>query len=205
MSAILSADPNFRSNSNEKHYDNETKADSSFEDNDSNSSQKSKEHAMNGEYLTLHKYHLVVVNDRILFRFACRKQREKYCCIIGTFTPIPICGLDGVLGMVNPKILNRKVLQRFSNIFENVPSSLKIWPTVSYQGMSCLHTRCLSWNSPLGFLKRSKPIVKLQWHVIRQWNGNFMGFSEIFSKIVKNYSMKRNLHFSGEWQNQQKS
>ena len=101
LSAILAADPNFRSNSNEKHYDNETKADSSFEDNDSNSSQKSKEHAMNGEYLTLHKYHLVVVNDRILFRFACRKQREKYCCIIGTFNPI--CGLDGVLGMCNPQ------------------------------------------------------------------------------------------------------
>ena len=41
----------------------------------------------------------------------------------------------------------------------------------------------------------------LQRHVIRQWNGNFAGFLGILSKIMKNYSMKRNMHFSGKWQN----
>ena len=31
----------------------------------------------------------------------------------------------------------------------------------------------------------------------------FIGFLMIFLKIAKNYSMKRNLHISGKWQNQQ--
>ena len=34
-------------------------------------------------------------------------------------------------------------------------------------------------------------------------NGNFVGFVEMFSKIAKNYPMKRNSHFSGKWQKQQ--
>ena len=40
----------------------------------------------------------------------------------------------------------------------------------------------------------------LQRRVIRRWNGNFTGFSEIFSKIAKKFPMKRNSHFSGKWQ-----
>ena len=37
--------------------------------------------------------------------------------------------------------------------------------------------------------------------VIRRWNGNFVDFFGIFSKMVKNVPMKRFLHFSGKWQN----
>ena len=43
-------------------------------------------------------------------------------------------------------------------------------------------------------------VSTLQRRVIRGWNGNFVGFSGIFSKIVKNLSMKRYLHFSGKRQ-----
>ena len=39
-----------------------------------------------------------------------------------------------------------------------------------------------------------------QRHVIRRSNGNFVGFPRIILKIVKNYPMKRNSHFSDEWQ-----
>ena len=39
-----------------------------------------------------------------------------------------------------------------------------------------------------------------QRHVIRGSNGNFVGFPRIILKIVKNYPMKRNSHFSDEWQ-----
>ena len=46
-------------------------------------------------------------------------------------------------------------------------------------------------------------IRALQRCVIWRWNGNFAGFIVIFLKIEKNYLMKRNLHISGEWQNQQ--
>ena len=41
-------------------------------------------------------------------------------------------------------------------------------------------------------------VSTLQRRVIRGWNGNFVGFLGIFSKIVKNISMKRYLHFSGK-------
>ena len=40
-----------------------------------------------------------------------------------------------------------------------------------------------------------------QRHVIRQSNGNFMGFPRIVIKIVKNYIINRNLHFSDKWKN----
>ena len=43
-------------------------------------------------------------------------------------------------------------------------------------------------------------ILTLQRRVIRRWNGNFVGFMGIFSKIVKNVPMKQYLHFSGKWQ-----
>ena len=43
-------------------------------------------------------------------------------------------------------------------------------------------------------------ILTLQRRVIRRWNGNFVGFMEIFSKIVKNVPVKQYLHFSGKWQ-----
>ena len=43
-------------------------------------------------------------------------------------------------------------------------------------------------------------IQTLQRRVIRRWNGNFVGFTRIFSKIVKNVPMKQYLHFSGMWQ-----
>ena len=43
-------------------------------------------------------------------------------------------------------------------------------------------------------------MLTLHRRVIRGWNGNFVGFSGIFSKIVKNLSMKRYLHFSGKKQ-----
>ena len=46
-------------------------------------------------------------------------------------------------------------------------------------------------------------IKTLQRRIIRLWNGNFVGFLEIISKIMKICAMKRNLHFSGKWQNQQ--
>ena len=42
-----------------------------------------------------------------------------------------------------------------------------------------------------------------QRRVIRRSNGNFVGFPRIILKIVKNYPMKHNLHFSGKWQNRQ--
>ena len=42
-----------------------------------------------------------------------------------------------------------------------------------------------------------------QRRVIRRSNGNFVGFPRIIMKIVKNYVMKHNLHFSGKWQNRQ--
>ena len=35
----------------------------------------------------------------------------------------------------------------------------------------------------------------------QQWNGNFVGFSEILSKIMKKVTVKRNLHCSSKWQN----
>ena len=44
-------------------------------------------------------------------------------------------------------------------------------------------------------------IGRLQRCVIRRLNGNFVGFSGIILKIVKNYPMKHNSHFSGKWQN----
>ena len=43
-------------------------------------------------------------------------------------------------------------------------------------------------------------ILTLQRRVIRRWNGNFVGFTGIFSKIVKNVPVKQHLHFSGKWQ-----
>ena len=43
-------------------------------------------------------------------------------------------------------------------------------------------------------------ILTLQRRVIQRWNGNFVGFMEIFSKIVKNVLVKQYLHFSGKWQ-----
>ena len=42
--------------------------------------------------------------------------------------------------------------------------------------------------------------MRLHRHVIRRSNGNFVGFPRLTLKIVKNYPMKRNSHFSGEWQ-----
>ena len=50
-------------------------------------------------------------------------------------------------------------------------------------------------------LYSSQSILKLHGCVICHMNGNFVGFWEIFSKIVKNYPMWLNLHFSGKWQN----
>ena len=44
-------------------------------------------------------------------------------------------------------------------------------------------------------------VSTLQKRVIRLWNGNFVGFLGIFSKIMKNVPMKRYFHFSGKWQN----
>ena len=41
--------------------------------------------------------------------------------------------------------------------------------------------------------------------VIRRSNGNFVGFSRMIIKMVKNYVMKHKLHFSGLWQNWQMS
>ena len=44
-------------------------------------------------------------------------------------------------------------------------------------------------------------VSTLQRHVIRGWNGNFVGFSGLFSKILKNVPMNLYLHFSGKRQN----
>ena len=44
-------------------------------------------------------------------------------------------------------------------------------------------------------------VSTLQKRVIRLWNGNFVGFLGIFSKIMKNVPMKSFSHFSGKWQN----
>ena len=63
------------------------------------------------------------------------------------------------------------------------------------------NTRCKSWNSPLDFWNNSQPKMRLQTRVIRQWNGNFVGFLEVFMKILKTYSMTHNSHSSGKWQN----
>ena len=54
---------------------------------------------------------------------------------------------------------------------------------------------------PIRFLNKYWSILSLQRRVIRQWNGNFSGFLGILLKIVKNFPMKRNSHFSGKWQN----
>ena len=45
-------------------------------------------------------------------------------------------------------------------------------------------------------------VSTLQRHVIWEWNGNFVGFLGLFSKIAKNFPIKRYSHFSGKWQNQ---
>ena len=54
---------------------------------------------------------------------------------------------------------------------------------------------------PIRFLNKYWSILSLQRRVIRRWNANFASFQGIISKIVKKNSMKRNLHFSGKWQN----
>ena len=46
-------------------------------------------------------------------------------------------------------------------------------------------------------------VSTLHRRVIQGWNANFVGFLDIFSKIVKIDSMKQYLHFSGKgrkWQ-----
>ena len=63
-----------------------------------------------------------------------------------------------------------------------------------------INTRCLSWNSRLGFWKNSQAIMRLQRRVIRRWNGNFVDFQGTFLKNVKNFPIKRNSHFSGKRQ-----
>ena len=44
------------------------------------------------------------------------------------------------------------------------------------------------------------PIWRLQRCVIWQWNGNFMTFQWVISKIVKNFPMKSISQFSEKWQ-----
>ena len=51
---------------------------------------------------------------------------------------------------------------------------------------------------PLSFDLKTQPILRLQRHVIRGSNGNFVDFSRIIMKIVKNYVTKHNLHISGK-------
>ena len=69
--------------------------------------------------------------------------------------------------------------------------------------LKIFYTRCISWNYPFGFQTNSQPIMRLQRRVIRQSNANFVGFLWMILKILKNYGMKRKLHFSGKWQNRQ--
>ena len=63
---------------------------------------------------------------------------------------------------------------------------------ILYRGV---HRNCHNFD-----FKSSQSILRLHGRVICHMNGNFVGFLEIFLKIVKNYPMEQNLHFSGKWQ-----
>ena len=58
-----------------------------------------------------------------------------------------------------------------------------------------IHTRCLSWNSRLGFWKNSQAIMRLQRRVIRRWNGNFVDFQGTFLKKCEKFSYKAKFAF----------
>ena len=65
----------------------------------------------------------------------------------------------------------------------------------------CLATGCAKLIFTLCKIAVILAVSILQKRVIRLWNGNFVGFLGIFSKIMKNVPMKRYFHFSGKWQN----
>ena len=50
---------------------------------------------------------------------------------------------------------------------------------------------------PLLVFKIVQPMFRLQRCVIRRWNGNFVTFHRIISKIVKNFPMMSNLQIPG--------
>ena len=89
---------------------------------------------------------------------------------------------------------NGMLKHRYLFVLENkclIHNCLHFWK-VYRVGRENLHTFKIAAISAVSALQR---------RVIQVWNGNFVDISGKFSKIVKNFPMKRYLHFSGKRQN----
>ena len=102
-----------------------------------------------------------------------------------------------------------KVLTLYWSIWLlKLKTSLKILFKIWCRKLGYIEDICatLPWITGCGekiFTLQLYIMLRVVWmpqrRVIRRSNGNFVGFPRIILKIVKNYPMKHNSHFSGEW------
>ena len=105
------------------------------------------------------------------------------------------------LNLSNPMMRRLKARMTFLHEFSNLHFCHKKWKIDIYFLRNSYFYRVARENLYTFKMAAILRVSTLQRCVIRGWNGNFVGFSGIFSKIVKNVPMKHYLHFPGKSQN----